>query len=499
MSVYLDQLLAGFSDDFIPKNILVAGVATDSRQINSGDCFFALAGMQFDGRHYIAQAIAQGAAAVVYERKESSSFQLPDKVPCISISDLGQKIGDIASRFYHDPTKKMCVVGVTGTNGKTSTSIFLSQALTAMNSPSAVIGTLGMRMPGHVWQTTNFTTPDALTLQKFFSACLTEQIKHAVMEVSSHSLVQGRVNGVAFDTAIFTNLTHEHLDYHGDMKAYGEAKTLLFERPGLSKAVINVDDPFGRALIDRYKHRLTLCWYSLNGNLFSKEIPFIYVKSYDCNANGIQADIDSSWGAGRLNLSLLGLFNLSNVLATMGALCLLGFPFQAVLAVCSQFSPVPGRMELFGGGKEKPLVVVDYAHTPDALEKALMACRDHMKSTELALWCVFGCGGDRDSAKRAPMGRIAQQYSDHVVLTQDNPRHEDSKHIETQILSGMKDLAKIVIEPDRKKAIQFAITHARPGDWVLVAGKGHEDYQIIGDQRLAFSDRECVKRFLDMS
>lgn len=471
-------------------DISIKGLALDSRYVKPGDLFFAFKGSLWDGRAYISDAIAKGAVCVLAEKHPNKpDCYFEGVVPVISLSGLQQKVSAIAARFYHHPGATLDIVGITGTNGKTSTSHFIAAILQHLAKPCGIMGTLGNGIYGNI-QPGVLTTPDAITLQKNLAEFLSLGAKHVAMEVSSHSLDQGRVKHVPFKVGVFTNLTRDHLDYHGTMEAYGAAKAKLFDNPWLENAAINIDDPFGKELIQKIAAQKQVFAYSTT--VQHADVPLIYVKEVALDAHGIRALIVTPWGEGELRSSLVGQFNVSNLLAAVTALCLLGIPFQQVLEGVSILRAVPGRMQTFGG-KNKPLIIVDYSHTPDALEQALAALRAHCEGK---LYCVFGCGGDRDSGKRPIMATIAEKRADVVIVTDDNPRTEDPALIVADIMKGFSDPNNIIVQHDRSKAIRDVIHYAKQGDCVLIAGKGAETYQQIGEQKIPFSDIEQVRSCL---
>lgn len=493
MATLLDGIMAWPSE----HTILVTGISSDSRETVPGDLFIAYAGPKADRLRFIEQAIQKGAVAILKETEESiPSFEtktIADRcVPVGAIPKLNTQVGFIAARFYQNPCQDLKLIGITGTNGKTSCSQFIARL---SSKPCGIIGTLGTGFPDDITPGL-LTTPGAIALQKTFADLKKRGATHIAMEVSSHSLIQHRVAAVPFEIAVFTNLTRDHLDYHGDMIRYGQAKRLLFLTPTLKHAVINTDDAFGRQLLSEFSPHLNCYAYTTeNTQLDGLTIPTVFAENIHYHTGGFSADIRSPWGEGKLQSQLLGRFNLSNLLATLTTVCLLNeHPsssstlLQSILAKIATLSTVPGRMQCFGGG-HNPLIVVDYAHTPDALEKALTALRLH---TQKQLWCVFGCGGDRDRGKRALMARVAESYSDHIILTDDNPRFEDPKCIMDDILQGMTDQQAAIVLHDRKRAIAYAIQQAQEGDIVLIAGKGHETYQQIGDVKIPFSDIDEV-------
>ena len=484
----LRELLAGIVKLPNLPEAQIGGLALDSRRLAPGDLFFALAGHQAHGRQFIEQAVARGAAAVLEEAPWPRQ-RMQGEVPVIAVPELGFKLGAIAARWYGDPSQAMTVVGVTGTNGKTSVSHFIAQAL-AVDAPCGLLGTLGNGLVGALAPSTH-TTPDAISLQALLAEQLAAGARATVMEVSSHGLEQGRVAGVAFDVAVFTNLSHEHLDYHGDMAGYGRAKRRLFETPGLKYAVINLDDAFGQSLLAGMPGAVGTVSYGFDD---SRLPPSVLGADLILDRQGLSFRIDSDWGQGELRVPLLGRFNAENLLAAFAALLACGLGFDEALARLSRVQPVPGRMQRHGGAAGEPLVVVDYAHTPDALAQVLDALRAHAGGR---LSCVFGCGGERDVSKRPLMARAAEQGADRVIVTDDNPRGENPQVIVADILGGFRDADAVVVVHDRAAAIRQAIDEAGPGDVVLVAGKGHEDYQLVGGERRPFSDTEAVRAALN--
>jgi UDP-N-acetylmuramoyl-L-alanyl-D-glutamate--2,6-diaminopimelate ligase len=468
----------------------ITGLALDSRLVRPGDVFFACKGTHLDGRDFIDEVIAKGVTAIVAEADLIAAPYLQQDVPIFLIKNLNHHLSTIAATFYGNPADVLRLVGITGTNGKTSCSHFIASALNQLGVVCGIIGTIGNGVYGRIKQS-NLTTPDALTLQAIFADFVHQRVTTVAMEVSSHSLDQGRVDKVPFEVGIFTNLTRDHLDYHGDMNAYGAAKQRLFENKFLQYAVINVDDSFGKTLAAALKQHKKIYSYSINPSQHV-DTPLIYADDIQLEKTGLRAHVHTPWGEGILYTQLIGHFNLSNMLAVLTTLCLLDVPFNNALASLAHVLPVTGRMQTLGG-QTKPFVIVDYAHTPDALEKVLIALRQHCQGD---LYCLFGCGGDRDKGKRAIMAKIAEQYADYVMITDDNPRHESSEAIVADILLGFSHPEKIIIQHDRSKAIQEIIQCAKPGDYVLVAGKGAETYQQIGDIKVPFSDIEKVQDYL---
>jgi UDP-N-acetylmuramoyl-L-alanyl-D-glutamate--2,6-diaminopimelate ligase len=490
----LAGLLHGFDDVNIRQDLVVSGIALDSRKVQAGDVFLAVAGTQTHGLQHARQAIALGAAAVVWEPvADDAGFAemaalLP--VPVVAVPGLRQRTGIIAERFYGHPSRGLFVIGVTGTDGKTSCSHFIAQALNSGDRRCGVIGTLGYGLFGNLSAATH-TTPDALTVQQSLYDMQKQGARCVVAEVSSHAMDQGRVHGVDFDIAVLTNLTRDHLDYHGNVEAYAAAKRKLFHADGLRYAVINADDGFGAALLDDIPPGVAPIAYRLENEPFRTRFPAQWVigRNLEFNSSGMSMDVNTPWGGGHLQSSLLGRFNASNLLAALACLCVTGLPFNEVLRRLAVTRTVPGRMERFDVGAAHPLVIVDYAHTAGALEAVLGSLRAHCTGK---LWCVFGAGGDRDRGKRPLMGAVVERLADEIVLTDDNPRSEDPQQIIDEICAGLKRPALAHIEHDRAHAITRAMQEAGPDDLVLIAGKGHETVQIVGTRAVPFSDRERV-------
>ena len=482
----LSALLEGIAAVPPGLDCSISGLSGDSRAVCHGDLFFARKGAGGHGLNHLDEAIANGAAAVVWERAEGVAPIAPalSGTPLIAVAELTLRAGEIAARFHGEPGERLFTVGVTGTNGKTSVSGFISQALNEAGRPCAVMGTVGYGLPGAVIEASH-TTPDSLRLQALLADFLAQGAEAVAMEVSSHGLEQGRVHGVPFDVAVFTNLSRDHLDYHGDMAAYGDAKRRLFHELAPKVAVINGDDAFGQQLLEQLPNGVEGIGYTIEGAegcVIGGEVVQ--------NDHGMTIEVSTPWGDGVIESGLLGRFNASNLLASLGALAQAGLKIDEACRRLSAVTSVAGRMERFGGG-DQPLVVVDYAHTPDALAQALEALRGHCDGE---LVCLFGCGGDRDAGKRPEMGRAAERLADRVVVTDDNPRGEDGAAIVEQILSGMNKPA--AVERDRARAIAEAVAGASAGDVILVAGKGHESYQQVGAERRPFSDVDEVRAAL---
>lgn len=491
----LSDLLQGFVTVPAEADRSIRQLVIDSRKIQHGDVFLACTGQSSDGRHYIDQAIAQGAVAIVWDSDRTtvpiplSWRQSPGgiRVPCLAINNLTQLVGVLADVFYQAPSKAMYMVGVTGTNGKTSTTQFIAQAF-APDIKCGVIGTLGWGYPQHLSQSQH-TTPDGITTQHWLAELRDSGAQAVAMEVSSHALDQARINGVSIDCAVFTNLTHDHLDYHKDIQSYALAKQKLFVWPSLKQAVINLDDAHGRQFQKVLAPATAVLTYGMQAEHGKADL---FATNIDLSASGLAFRVNTPWGDGQVSVPLFGRFNISNLLATLGVLLHAKLELQQALARLNQISPVDGRMQLLRP-QQHATVVVDYAHTPDALEQALTSLRAHAQGK---LWCVFGCGGNRDQAKRPMMGAIAERFADRIIITSDNPRHEDVQIIIDQIKTGLRQPAAATIQTDRRLAIRFALANAKAADIVLIAGKGHEAYQQIGEQKLPFSDVAEVQSYL---
>lgn len=481
--------------------IRIQELTMDSRQVKPGDLFIAVPGLTVDGRDYIQNALKQGAAAVlVEENSEVFSFEewrkkyaeFNQTVPIIPVSSLKKIVSVIAARFFNEPSQKLSVIGVTGTNGKTSTTHYIAQILGYCGKQCAVMGSLGAGFLGQL-QEISYATPDAITVQRKLADFQREGAIAAAMEVSSHALDQYRVSGVHFKTAIFTNLTRDHLDYHPSLEAYAEAKQKLFCAFEPKYSVINLEDEQGRLLVNKLSAKRSA--HQIIGYTTRDDIKAaISTRDVILSEAGISAFIKTPWGEGELQCGLLGKFNLSNLLAAIAAVCLEGLSLAEVLSAVKVIKPALGRMMRLGGKGEDPLVVLDYAHTPDALQQVLTALRSHCRGK---LWCVFGCGGDRDRGKRSLMAAVAENLSDYICITQDNPRTEDPNQIMSDMIKGLKKREKAFVEPDRRLAIQATIEAANSEDCVLVAGKGHENYQIIGTKKNPFSDQTEIEIALE--
>ena len=485
--VSVEQLdLQGVSD------LQVTGLALNSSKVQEGNLFIALAGSQQHGLTYVAQAVEQGASAVIYD-PEGGGIEIAEhivNVPIFAIDDLGMHLGVIAARFYDNPSRSIDVIGITGTNGKTSCSQFLGQVL----EDCGVIGTLGWGFWGDLNQTLN-TTPDALEVQRILAELRKDKAHKVAMEVSSHGLAQGRVNAVNFKGAVFTNISRDHLDYHGTMASYLASKLKLLTKPGLKFVVVNLDDDYCDQVINAVPKEVSIWGISVEGRELAN-IERVTADSVMHTSDGLRLDVHWKGQNHRVEVPIYGDFNAENILIVLAVMMATGIEMAEAVKSLQQLKPVMGRMEHWGGNGQ-PLIFVDYAHTPDALNKALNSLKKHCLE---ALWVVFGCGGNRDQGKRSEMGRIAQQQADHVIVTDDNPRFEESVAIVSDILAGCeKDevtYSKVEIMQNREQAIHSAIKKATQYDCILIAGKGHEDYQEIKGVRTPFSDSQIVEEAL---
>lgn len=474
-------------------DVTIHGLRTDSRDIRPGDAFIALAGARTPADQYVDQAIDAGATVVLLEADESGGARLECRehhgALIAPVPGLRKKLGKIADRFYEHPSQRLRLIGVTGTNGKTSVTQYIAQLLQETGTPCGVIGTLGYGMPGRL-HTASHTTPDVVNVNRALSQILGQGGRAAAMEVSSHALDQGRTDNLTMTGAVFTNLTRDHLDYHGSMEAYGAAKARLFEREELHFAVVNFDDPFGRQLYEQLQGKCDRVRYSLH-----EAQTELWLTEFTPSSNGFRASVDGIWGRFEIAAPLLGSFNASNLLAAMGTVLSLGVPLERVQQAVERLSPPPGRLESYTGASGVQ-VVVDYAHTPDALANALVALRPHVQGR---LICVFGCGGDRDAGKRPEMAREAERGADEVIVTDDNPRSEHPAAIARDIIAGFEHPDRARVIHDRAQAIRTAVDMAEPGDVVLIAGKGHEAWQEMAGQRVPFSDVEQVRHALSLN
>ncbi|MBT8102678.1 MAG: UDP-N-acetylmuramoyl-L-alanyl-D-glutamate--2,6-diaminopimelate ligase [Gammaproteobacteria bacterium] len=472
----LADLLEGYAD---APAIPIQGVASDSRKLARGYLFLASGGMNSHGLDFLAQAKAAGVGAVAYD---SSTADRPDDigVPIIAIDKLSDKQGEIASRFYGRPSESLRVIGVTGTNGKTTVAWLIAQCARLLGERCGYLGTLGYGVDD-IQGAEGMTTPAAVELQGRLADFVAQGASFTAIEVSSHALAQGRVDGVRFEAALFTNLTRDHLDYHADMREYFETKARLFLESGARNRVVNVDTEFGAELSARCGPDVVVVSTKLDRAATGN--PYVYVRSVVAARQGSEIAFVSTWGDGRFTLPLAGEFNVANAVIVLALMLKLGVPLNTATGVLSRVSAPPGRMQRVAA--EGPGVYVDYAHTPNAVEAALRALRKHCRGK---LWCVFGCGGDRDAGKRPLMARSVERLADRVVITSDNPRKEHPQQIIDEIVTGLAQPGEATVIEDRSAAIAWAIAEVADTDVLLIAGKGHEDYQQIGDDRLPFSD-----------
>lgn len=467
-------------------DVEVASLELDSRNVRVGDTFVAIIGHAVDGRKYIENAIENGANAVIAEACDNhphASVHIVGTCPVIYVDDLSQNLSAIANRLYHTNTN---LIAVTGTNGKTTITQLIAQWIDLLDKKSAVMGTTGNGFLDRLQISTN-TTGSAVDISKTLATLADEGADYAALEVSSHGLVQGRVKDLCFRAGVFTNLSRDHLDYHKTMEEYAKAKLALFTQHQCEVAVINVDDPVGDSWLSILPDSVAV---SIEKKPTYKNS--IWATSVEYSEAGITLSFDGLWGCGSFTTPLIGAFNASNVLLSLATLLSLGFDKQRLLSVADSLKPVIGRMELFKA-ENKAKIVVDYAHTPDALEKALSALRVHCKGK---LWAIFGCGGDRDSGKRPMMAEIAERLADKVILTDDNPRSEDPAIIFQDMLAGVTEPEKAFTEHDRYRALNLALTSATQDDIILLAGKGHEDYQVLANETIHYSDRESAQSLL---
>ncbi|SFR73310.1 UDP-N-acetylmuramoylalanyl-D-glutamate--2,6-diaminopimelate ligase [Marinobacter daqiaonensis] len=484
----LSTLLQGITEVPSVFDVTIHGLRTHSRHVRPGDAFVALAGSATPAAHYMDDAIDSGAIVIILDVDAAAPCYEYRGALVVPVRGLRGHLGRIADRFFEHPSRRLRVVGVTGTNGKTSVSHFIAQLLSATGMPCGVLGTLGYGMPGNL-RTASHTTPDVVEVNRALFSVIGEGGRAVAMEVSSHALDQGRVDDLSMIGAVFTNLTRDHLDYHGSMEAYGRAKASLFLREGLHFAVINFDDPFGRQLYERTEGLCDRIRYSLH-----EPQTELWMTAFTPSADGFEASLDGHWGRFNVAAPLMGSFNASNLLAAMATVLSLGVSPGAVAEAVPALVAPAGRLERYTSANGVT-AVVDYAHTTDALANALAALRPHVRGR---LICVFGCGGDRDTGKRPEMGREAEKGADRVIVTDDNPRSESPEAIVREILAGIDDIGAVTVIHDRADAIRQAIDSAVPGDVVLVAGKGHEAWQERHGARVPFSDVAHVRDALGL-
>ncbi len=475
----------------VPADLLVTGLVQDSRMVREGDAFVAIgpyigAPSGLHGLGFVAQAKARGASAILFEPPPPAGLAAPDDA--IAVPGLRARMGAMADQFHGAPSHAMTMVGVTGTSGKTSTVQLIAQALQLRGRRAGTVGTLGAGLYGQA-RATGFTTPLVLQTHELLADLRDAGAEAVAMEVSSHALDQGRVDAVHYDVAVFTNLTRDHLDYHGDMETYGAAKAKLFARPGLRAAVVNLDDAFGVRLLAQLPAQLHGIGTSARGDMQA----LVRAESVVLDAAGIAFDLVLGDARHAIRSPLLGRFNVDNLLAVAGVLHALGEDAADIAAVLPRLQPIPGRMNRLGGENGLPLVVIDYSHKPDPLQQALQSLRGHLRGRMI---CVFGCGGERDRGKRPQMAKIAEDLAETVIVTDDNPRGEDGDAIVADIVAGFGRPQDAIVERDRRRAIERAIGDAGPDDIVLIAGKGHETYQEVAGVKHPFDDGAVAREAL---
>ena len=493
----MKKLTALFDLPSLPSSLEVNELVLDSREIRPKDVFVAVKGHQADGIAYIDKAIAAGASAVIFETDSAPahlSLQWRGDVPLLGFYRLSAQLSELAGRFYDFPSRRLTLVGVTGTNGKTTISQLLAQWAQLLGEQAAVMGTIGNGLIAEKGGACGLakarnTTGSAIEIQSTLAKFVAQGANFAAIEVSSHGLVQHRADGLEFAAAVFSNLSRDHLDYHKTMAEYGAAKKRLFTELKVSHRIINADDKMGEALLVDIPTAVAVSTQAEYQSIGAK---WLKATKISFSSHGATIEFESSWGNGLFHSKLIGAFNVSNLLLAAATLLELGYSLHDLVRTAPNLQGVCGRMEMIMK-PGRPTVIVDYAHTPDALEKALNAAREHCKGD---LWCVFGCGGERDKGKRPLMAQVAEKFADSVIVTMDNPRQEDPDQIEADIVAGFVDMEKVGLIPDRETAIQFAIENARPNDTILIAGKGHETEQITFANVDFFSDQETVKSYL---
>ena len=480
----LKDLLYGIKD---APPIKYNNICDDSRYVNKGTVFFAVKGLSSDGCDFIESAINSGACAVIYEPPYDLS-NIETSIPIIAVDDLKLEIANIVSRHYESSINEMSIIGVTGTNGKTTVSWLIHQGFKKIGYKSGYIGTLGYGLEN--LNLNELTTPSCMKLHKILSEFQNSGVEYVVMEISSHAIDQKRIEGINFNTVIFTNLSRDHIDYHGNMENYGETKAKLFLERQSKIKIININDSFGRSLIERVDEEVIST--SIEPINIDKD-KFISVTKYETNGSGFDIDLKSSWGTFKTHVPLLGTFNIENVIQTIALFLSHGFSMSKIQTIIEGMKAPSGRMESVDMDNNHllPKVLVDFSHTPDALKLSLQSIRDHYDGK---IWCVFGCGGDRDRGKRKMMGNIAERYADYVIVTSDNPRNENPEKIISDILEGISSKVETIVS--REEAINFAIMKANKNEIILIAGKGHESYQKIGEETLEFSDHKISKKSL---
>lgn len=515
-STQLNTLLAFFNYALPEYDPTVSNLVLDSRQIKPGDVFIALPGYAVDGRQYINSAINAGTVAVFAETATESdvvSCEYRANIPVIYIPALSQRVSELAGLFFQHPSKQLKVIAVTGTNGKTTCAHLLLQLFQQLGERAATIGTIGYGTDLSSLSSTGLTTPDAIECQRILASFVAAGVKYVSMEVSSHAIAQARVRGVHFEGAIYTNLTRDHLDFHGSMDAYAAEKVRLFTEWPVGFAVLNIDTDYSETFLKAAlsKH-VSVTGYGVANKVVNKVaneaekhaatiesgVSLVVADNPGFSITGLSSNVRTPEGQFFIEAALLGRFNLYNLLAVISAVRCLNYPMADIVRVVKNIEPISGRMQVVDTNEAVSApsdicVCVDYAHTPDALEQALHAAREH---TGNKLCVVFGCGGERDTGKRPLMGKIAEQLADYIVVTSDNPRTENPANIIEDVVAGISRATHFVAEADRKKAILNAVSAASPGDLVLIAGKGHEDYQIIGHSKIDFSDIDIARHAL---
>ncbi len=489
-----DLLSKWTTEQHIYEDVVVTGLSLDSRTTSSGDLFLATKGLQSHGVHFAGQAISKGAVAIAWEPTSNIDQKSVDfGVPCIRVENLHNQLGFIGKRFFSNPSENINLTAITGTDGKTSVSHFVAQSMEQLEIPCGVVGTLGYGVFPNLNSATH-TTPDAIKIHELFYDFVENNISHAVIEASSHGLKQGRLKHVDVDTAVFTNLGRDHMDYHDSLEDYGNAKRILFEMSSLKNAIVTIDGEFGNNLANDISQKLNLITCSRNDKKI-ENTDFLIAKNIIASNGTMEFTVDSSWGEASIQSNLIGMFNVDNLLSTLGVLLANKIPFEEACSIVSKLKTVDGRMDLVSSNKQGPTVVVDYAHTPQALANVLQTLSTQSPNK---LWCVFGCGGDRDKGKRAEMARAVEQFSDYAIITDDNPRTENPGDIVEQISKGFAEKTIYKVIHNRKQAIQYAIENADKADTVLIAGKGHETVQIINNERIPFDDKKVAMNFLRM-
>ena len=485
----LSALFDGLIDD-VP-DCHVSDMTSDSRQVVPGGLFIACRGVQQHGLEYLPEALAAGAVAVAWEPEPGlTAPDVPQSVVVFPVDRLGEQLGMIADRFFVAPSSAISVAGITGTNGKTTTAWLLAQAMQHLGVTSAYMGTLGFGLMSAGIAPTALTTPGVISVHRRLRSMTDTGAQFVAMEVSSHGLDQGRADGVRFSTVAFTNLTREHLDYHVTMAAYAGAKQRLFTEFECNSAVINVANDFGKELADLLHKDVHLLTVSTDASVPAS----LHAELLAIGADGLRVRFFDKHGEAELQSSLWGRFNVENLLVAAGILMVSGIALNDAISALAKCDAPAGRMELLGGEASQPLVIIDFAHTPDALDKALTTVRDHCTGT---IWCVFGCGGDRDQGKRSEMAEVVSRRADFAIVTDDNPRHESPEKIVADILQGFSADTRAEVVHDRAAAIGKAVASAAQGDVVFIAGKGAESYQLEGDRAHPFSDRDVASRALE--